>query len=271
MTRDPITTRFIEAFEALHKEGKVRSARQFALSIETYAQSFNDIRKGRREATLQMVQKLIEKYDRNANYLLTGRGSLNSANCQLKEMNPTAKVKFLQAHQYSCYAQSIAHKNTEELNWVEWVLPKAMLGHSVEMAIQCNTDHLSPNVAKGDVLFSRRIPKEAWKSNLSTRSTYCLVLSEGMVMVRLEGNDANGIKITKDDRDIPKYIPFDEIQEIWSPFAKWSQKVMQEVPTLKTAKIDSLEQKIEEQTATLQRLGQMVQGLVTQNRLQEQY
>ena len=69
-----ITTRFIECFKHLLDTREVRSAREFALRIECHPQSFHQILKGRRDVTVQMLEKGIREYDLSYDYLFKGKG-----------------------------------------------------------------------------------------------------------------------------------------------------------------------------------------------------
>lgn len=80
--QDPVTLRFIKSFHYLKEKDIIRSARQFALSIDTYPQSLNEILKGRREVTLSILRKTAEKYRVNPDFLLTGMGRVLKSECE---------------------------------------------------------------------------------------------------------------------------------------------------------------------------------------------
>lgn len=80
--RDQVTVRFIECYEYLKTQGIVRSARQFALSLDTYPQSLNEILKGRREVSLCVLRRTVERYHVSGDYLLTGMGRILRAECE---------------------------------------------------------------------------------------------------------------------------------------------------------------------------------------------
>jgi len=63
----------------------VRSSRQFALSLDYLPQSLSEILKGRRDVTLELLRKGVEKYAMNPVYLLTGNGDFFS---ELDEYQP---------------------------------------------------------------------------------------------------------------------------------------------------------------------------------------
>ena len=70
-----VTDRFIYCHDELKRLRKVRSSRQFALSLDYLPQSLSEILKGRRDVTLELLRKGVEKYEMNPVFLLTGKGS----------------------------------------------------------------------------------------------------------------------------------------------------------------------------------------------------
>jgi len=73
--RDQVTVRFVECYEYLKAQGIVKSARQFALSLDTYPQSLNEILKGRREVSLCVLRRTVERAEREED---RKRGKVNS-------------------------------------------------------------------------------------------------------------------------------------------------------------------------------------------------
>ena len=228
MKQDPTTIRFIHVYELLKKEGKVRSARQFALSIDTYPQSLNDILKGRRDATLQMIQKVVSNYEVCAHYLLTGEGEIRRPKSRINTA-PTKSVTFIQAHQFEAFAEATQKGLCHETDWINWEIPSQMVGSDECHAFQCNSGDLSEHISLGDVLFARLVPKAAWKSNLSSKRIYIVVTQETVLFIRLQNVDISGIILRKDDRDLPVHLDFADIQEIWMPSTKLSRNLISEV------------------------------------------
>jgi len=261
ISQDPITTRFIEAFHWLKEQGKVRSARQFALGIGTYPQSLNDILKGRREATLPMIQKVTEVYHINCHFLLTGEGQMTSSDINGISRSPQSRVKYIHAHEYAAFAGAIKHENLDSHAWTDWALPSEMVGQNIDMAFQCNTDRISRCLRKGDVLFARRIPSEAWKSSISSKRIYIIALEAEVHIVRLMTNDAQGIYLSQDDRDLPDFISFDDIQEVWSAISRWSPAVLIDDTAAHQSQFDQLTHTIETQSEAISSLKGMVSDL----------
>jgi len=261
ISQDPITTRFIEAFHYLKEKEKVRSARQFALGIGTYPQSLNDILKGRRDATLPMIQKVTEVYHINCHYLLTGKGEMTRSDINGISRSPQSFVRYIHAHEYSAFAGAIKHENLDSHSWTDWALPAEMVGQNIDMAFQCNTDRISRCLRKGDVLFARRMPREVWKSSLSSKRIYVIALETEVHIVRFTTNDAQGLYLSQDDRDLPNYISFEDIQEIWSTISRWSPSVLIDDQEGSQSQLDQLSHTLQMQTDMLSSLGQTVTRL----------
>ncbi|MFT5385521.1 MAG: hypothetical protein ACI81W_002929, partial [Saprospiraceae bacterium] len=66
-----VTQRFIKCHNHLKEEGTVRSSRQFALSLDYLPQSLSEILKGRRDVTIELLRKAVEKYKINPVYIYT--------------------------------------------------------------------------------------------------------------------------------------------------------------------------------------------------------
>ena len=71
-----VTNRFIHCHNALLKDRKVRSSRQFALSLDYLPQSLSEILKGRRDVTIEVLRKAVATYKINPNYIFGGSGAM---------------------------------------------------------------------------------------------------------------------------------------------------------------------------------------------------
>ena len=127
---------------------------------------------------------------------LTGHGALERSDINGVSTAPQVHITYLQAHEFCAYASARKHDNFEDHNWNVWALPAELVGQSIGLAIQCDTDRVCSGINKGDVLFSRRIPKESWKSSISSKRIYAITLKDCMHIVRVYNNDSDGIYLT---------------------------------------------------------------------------
>ena len=73
-----ISARFIEAYETLLKEKKVSDKRDFATKLGISASMITEISKGRSSVGTSAIQNIVLQFNINANWLLTGEGSMLS-------------------------------------------------------------------------------------------------------------------------------------------------------------------------------------------------
>ena len=71
-----VTQRFIKCHDKLREEKRIKSSRQFALSLEYLPQSLSEILKGRRDVTIELLRKSVERYQINPVYIYTGDGPM---------------------------------------------------------------------------------------------------------------------------------------------------------------------------------------------------
>ena len=57
-----VTQRFIKCHDKLKEDNRIRSSRQFAMSLDYLPQSLSEIIKGRRDVTIELLRKAIDKY-----------------------------------------------------------------------------------------------------------------------------------------------------------------------------------------------------------------
>ncbi|MDH3651557.1 MAG: peptidase S24, partial [Saprospiraceae bacterium] len=71
-----VTHRFIQCHDLLKEQGRVKSSRQFALSLDYFPQNLSDILKGKRDVPLDVIRKAVERFRINPLYLYSGEGAM---------------------------------------------------------------------------------------------------------------------------------------------------------------------------------------------------
>ena len=79
-----------------------------------------------------------------------------------------------------------------------------------------------------------------------------------MHIVRFTTNDAQGLYLSQDDRDLPDFISFDDIIEIWSSISRWSPAVLIDDQEATQSKYDQLTKTIQDQSDALSSLTETV-------------
>lgn len=88
--KNDVSARFIEAFEALLNNNKVTDKRDFATKLGISASMVTEISKGRSSVGTSAIQNIVSSFNINADWLLTGRGSMN----QLHEQEDIPEINY---------------------------------------------------------------------------------------------------------------------------------------------------------------------------------
>ena len=220
---DPLTQRFLKCYTLLKERNEIRSARQFALSIEVFPQSLNEILKSRREVTIGLLRKFCENYQVNPVYILTGIGNpileLNSPGSQsniLKNSIPVVSAQQLQLY---------ATENIENDQLDTWQLPPQWCGKRITLAIQNQRIHLRPALQSGDILFCRSITESSWRSCVTPNKIFAIVTSDNVFVEKILSISEQGITGSTDEVGEQLFIKWKEIREVWMPQHKWSSAI----------------------------------------------
>jgi len=80
-----VTKRFNKAIHLLMKSGQCESVRQLAIKCELLPQSLSEVKMLRRNATLEMLEKICYHYGVDGGYLLTGKKELAVKNDKITQ------------------------------------------------------------------------------------------------------------------------------------------------------------------------------------------
>ncbi len=160
-----VTERFIDCYEELKSQHEIRSARQFALSLDYHPQSWNEILKGRRDVTLNLVERAVQTYAFNPVYLYTGKGPLmssryNDANQRILTV-VTDRVGRENILHVPTKAQAGYATETGALKAVEELMTYSIPGlehrFGTFRSFEIAGDSMMPTILSGDVVVCRHV------------------------------------------------------------------------------------------------------------------
>lgn len=268
--QNPVTLRFIEAYQYLAKESKVNSARQFALSLDFYPQSFNDILKGRREATIELLRKAIVKYDLDAQYLFTGVGSIErKESINQISSDDNLKTPLVLVKDRSEYAEHV--DSQLYINGLSQISVYYPPGKGYEFrAFEVANDDLKPSMVKGEMLVCRKMKPQDWSTKILDGFIYTFVTDHGVVIERVLNflND-NGTVILKSNLaevNSQETLSINEIKEVWEV----RLRITPDVPNPNNQKYRT-DQRLNDVSSILEKQSESISSLhVTINRLLKQ-
>jgi phage repressor protein C with HTH and peptisase S24 domain len=228
-----VSKRFIECLEKLKVDNRIKSCRQFALSLEYAPQSLSDIINGKREVTVELIRKASELYKINTNYLFTGSGELfiNAAgksgntvltvitNNQLEENIAYVPVSAQAGYGGQLYDQSFM----EELP--AFALPGRKYGGGTHRCFDISGDSMEPIFESGDQVICNFVELDKNFSNVKDNHVYVLVTEESVVVKRVVKNIESRIITLVSDNEFyePYEVDLAEIKEVWQVVVKISE------------------------------------------------
>lgn len=272
-----VTKRFIECFDELKGKSKVRSSRQFCLSLGYTPQSWSKILKGERAVTLELIRKATIIYSFNPTYLFTGVGEkfINNTNSvvtvtvdkddneRILHIPVTAKAGYQDQYNDKVYLEDLD----------SYTLPSSYFKTGTFRSFEVEGDSMEPVLHSGEIIVCSFIDDpNLWKYNLKDGYVYVVVTDNDILVKRVINRlkEDNLIELESDNPDYPPIlVGASEIKEIWSvkmkisPFAHSKISLRQEMDN----KYSSLNDVIRNQSGIIERLNKTVEKLLQKQRI----
>ena len=228
-----ITQRFIKCLDKLREDGKVRSRRQFALSLDYLAQSLSEISKGRRDVTIELLRKAVETYQFNPLYLFTGDGPMfmtgeeNSGFRLLTivtDGEDDERIVHVPVPAQAGYAGDILDQAFVE-TLPTYTLPDYKYKIGTHRSFDVAGDSMEPTLFEGDKVICSFLEPRLWETSVKDNYVY-VVVTRGDVLVKRVFNQIKENKRLLLHSDNNFYEPYsveqEDVREIWYVRAKIS-------------------------------------------------
>ncbi|MEL6636270.1 MAG: S24 family peptidase [Bacteroidota bacterium] len=270
-----VTQRFIKCHNKLREENRVRSSRQFALSLDYLPQSLSEILKGRRDVTIELLRKAVATYKINPVYIYTGEGPM-----------------FMTEEDHQSFRVLTIVTNTHDDERIVHVPVPAQAGYAGEMpnptfiqdlptftlpdykykvgthrSFDVAGDSMEPTLFEGDKVVCSFIEPTLWETSLKDNYVY-VVVTRGDVVVKRVINRLKERKQVELHSDNSFYEPYNvnvgDIREIWyvrakiSPFLPSPQNLQNSLHE----ELRQLQNVVSQQGDLIQNLNTTIQSLV---------
>ncbi len=228
-----ITQRFIKCHDRLREEGRVRSSRQFAMSLDYLPQSLSEILKNRRDVTIELLRKAIEKYKMNPVYVLTGDGPMFMTEEDHKtfrvltivtDSKDEERIVHVPVPAQAGYASEMATPSFVQ-DLPTFTLPDYKYRVGTHRSFDVAGDSMEPTLFEGDKVICSYVEPTLWENSVKDNYVYVIV-TRGDVLVKRVFNhlkDEKSLLLTSDNGFYEPYrIPMNDIREIWYVRAKIS-------------------------------------------------
>jgi plasmid maintenance system antidote protein VapI len=272
-----VTERFVSCIEKLKERNEIKSARQFALSVDYHPQNLNDIIKGKRDVTIDLIKNAVETYKLNPQYIFTGLGSMFLE----EDIQQSASAKPQASLEKILYVPTAAHAGyTEQFldpvfmeDLISFSLPDYKFQHGTYRCFDVVGDSMEPSLYAGDKVVCSFMDSNNFYSSVRNNLVYVVVL-EGAVVVKRVINKIKEQKtlllISDNNYFKPYEVPIEEVKEIWhvdvkiSPFLPSPNNIR----NVFHEEMDDMKRTIDVQSQSIQLLNTTVEKLLKQNRSQ---
>lgn len=273
-----ITQRFIKCHNQLKEDGRVRSSRQFALSLEYLPQSLSEILKGRRDVTIELLRKAVNEYRINPVYIYTGEGPMFMSEEDHKSFRVLTIVTNAQDDERIVYVPTPAQAGyASELSDPTFIqdlpsftLPDYKYKVGTHRAFDVSGDSMEPTLFEGDKVVCSFLEPTLWETSIKDNYVYVIVTRGDVLIKRLTN------KVKKDRQLIlssdnsyyePLTLSVGDVREIWyvrvkiSPFLPSPQNIQ----NLMREEIQELRKTIKNQSRLIENLNHTIEKLIPKN------
>lgn len=216
-TDNIVNQRFRLVYEQLKEEGKIKSKSDIAAQLGTYNHVVNSILKGKRNITLEQMNKLIDTYGINANFLFGGSNQMfdghESLHIPIAEKIYQGQKNITLVPHKAMAGGAVSSQEIE--NFEKFAIP-GLEGDLI--AIEISGDSMLPNITNGDVVICEKVESGPFGS-IKDNSVYVIV-TDSVVAKRVQnikqGNRLVGLRLISDNQIYPPYdVALDEIREVY--------------------------------------------------------
>jgi phage repressor protein C with HTH and peptisase S24 domain len=227
MSTSDITTRFLQTLDKLVNTGQVNSRRQFALSIGYHAQGISEMAAGRREVPLDLIQKAVQQFKINAQYLFTGKGpefeGPDGSNFNLHELSIVTDEKGderivhvpvpAQAGYGSLHTDAVFMRDIPS-----YQLPHAQFKSGTYRSFEIAGASMEPTFRQHDIVIASYVEPRFWTQAVKDGSIYIIVTQEQVFIKRVVNllKASHCIECISDNQDFqPFRIDAADLREVW--------------------------------------------------------
>ena len=269
-----VTERFVKCLDKLKEDGRIRSSRQFALSLDYLPQSLSEITKGRRDVTIELIRKSIEGYDMNPFYLFTGEGTMFNTGEQVSNFRQLTIVTDGQDDERILHvpipAQSGYAGEVLDPDFVRslpaYTLPDYKYKVGTHRSFDVSGDSMEPTLFEGDKVICSYLDPNHWDSAVKDNYVYVMV-TRGDVLVKRVFNNLKQEKnfLIHSDNEFyePYSVPKEDVREIWYVRAKISPFLPSpnNIQNIVRAEVKELKNTIINQSRLVQNLYETIEKL----------
>lgn len=272
-----VTQRFIKCHNKLREDKIVRSSRQFAMSLDYLPQSLSEILKGRRDVTIELLRKAVEKYKINPVYIYTGEGPMFMTEEDHKSFrvltivtnsNNDERIVHVPIPAQAGYASDSINANFVQ-DLPSFTLPDYKYKVGTHRSFDVAGDSMEPTLFEGDKVICSFLEPTLWET-MKDNYVYVIVTRGDIVVKRIFNHlkEEKRLEVHSDNEFYKPYnINLNEIREIWYVRAKISPFLPspRNIQNLLRQEVQDLKKQMSAQTELINQLSDYLKNGNTQN------
>lgn len=280
--QNQLNERFKQSLNHLKTNGYFPSVRQFSKTIEVHPQCISDITTGKREVNLDILNKAIQAYDLNPEYIFFGEGPILKSEINQVEESIDSPILAVVTEQsgrelivhvpYAAQAGYIDQMHDQEYlgELPSFSLPDARFQYGTHRCFDVAGDSMEPVLFNGEQVICEFVEPDAWQ-NIKSNYVYVVATTSGLVVKRIENRiKSDGSIILRSDNSFYEGVSLDiaQVKEIWrvtyklSPFLGSPSNLRNGL----NQEMDSLRNTIAGQGEMIQSLNSTIEKLLRQSR-----
>jgi signal peptidase I len=276
LMNNAITCRFIDCYNLLLQNNGVRSARQFAISLDYLPQNYSEILKGRREVTIELIRKAVEVYHFNPVYLCLGKGNLFYSENDFQKSKilrvvtdgeNNERIVHVPVKAQAGYAANVLEGCPHIDKFETYTLPNYAYNNGTFRSFEVSGDSMYPSLEDSDMIICSYVDNNYWDSSIKDHHVYVIVTEEDILVKRVVNNIRRHrhLELVSDNELYPVIrMNIYEIKEIWYVRSKISN-FCHNLPGITSSdegQINSLLKIVEDQSNTIKSLERTLNSLL---------
>ncbi len=219
-----VTERFVRCHDHLKSEGKIKSSRQFAKSLDFQPQNLSEILRGKRDAPTSLIRKSVEIYRFNPLYLFAGEGTMFLEGEEMSfrvhtivtDNDNNERIVHIPVPAQAGYSQDFIEPFLETLP--SYSLPGLKYRQGSYRSFDVAGDSMEPTLDAGDQVICSFVEPNLWLTGIRDHHVYVVVTRSGLFVKRVINNlhKHRHLELRSDN---PFYrttrINVGEVKELW--------------------------------------------------------
>ncbi len=228
-----VTQRFIKCHDFLKENGRVKSSRQFAISLDYLPQSLSEILKGRRDVTIELLRKAVEVYKISPVFIYIGDGPMFMTEEDHKSFrvltivtnsSDDERIVHVPVPAQAGYAAEMSDPTFIQ-DLPTFTLPDYKYKVGTHRSFDVAGNSMEPTLFEGDKVICSFLEPSLWESSVKNNFVYIIVTRDDVVVKRVNNKlkEEKYLELISDNSTYETYkVTAADIREIWYVRAKIS-------------------------------------------------